>query len=213
MINNERILILSPHTDDAELGCGASIVKFLKQKNEILWVVFSTAEDSLPEDMPKNILVEEFKSVYKSLGLKDENVNIHNFKVRHLPYYRQEVLEELYKIKKNFRPNLVIGPSLSDYHQDHKTVADEMIRAFKSDSSIITYEQPWNQINFKTQFFIKLTEDEIQSKINMLNLYKSQISLKRFYFSDDFIRGLALTRGAQINNKYAEAFEVVRWQM
>ncbi len=213
MINNERILILSPHTDDAELGCGASIVKFLKQKNEILWVVFSTAEDSLPEDMPKNILVEEFKSVYKSLGLKDENVNIHNFKVRHLPYYRQEVLEELYKIKKNFKPNLVIGPSLSDYHQDHKTVADEMIRAFKSDSSIITYEQPWNQINFKTQFFIKLTEDEIQSKINMLNLYKSQISLKRFYFSDDFIRGLALTRGAQINNKYAEAFEVVRWQM
>ena len=168
MINNERILILSPHTDDAELGCGASIVKFLKQKNEILWVVFSTAEDSLPEDMPKNILVEEFKSVYKSLGLKDENVNIHNFKVRHLPYYRQEVLEELYKIKKNFKPNLVIGPSLSDYHQDHKTVADEMIRAFKSDSSIITYEQPWNQINFKTQFFIKLTEDEIQSKINML---------------------------------------------
>ena len=41
--------------------------------------------------------------------------------------------------------------------------------------------------------------------------YSSQISLNRNYFDKDFIFGLARTRGVQINSKYAEAYEVIRW--
>jgi LmbE family N-acetylglucosaminyl deacetylase len=206
-----RILILSPHTDDAELGAGGTISKFLIQGCQVKWVVFSTAEESLPKELPCDTLSNEFKNVYNSIGLNDENVSIFHFKVRHLNYHRQEVLEELYKIKKSFNPDLVIGPSINDLHQDHKTVAEEMIRAFKSSSSIISYELPWNHLSFNTQMFIKLEEKHIEKKISMLMHYKSQISLQRFYFSEDFIRGLAYTRGAQINHKYAEAFEVIRW--
>lgn len=208
---NNKILILSPHTDDAELGAGGTISKLIKEGSKILWVVFSTAEDSIPDNMDKNILTSEFSNVYKSIGLNDENVMIHHFKVRNLSYHRQEVLEELYKLRKNYNPDLVIGPSINDLHQDHKTVAEEMIRAFKSSSSIISYELPWNHLTFNTQMFIKLEEEHIEKKISMLNHYKSQISLGRYYFSSDFIRGLAYTRGAQINYKYAEAFEVIRW--
>ena len=47
-----KVLILSPHTDDAELGCGASIVKMVEEGAEILWIVFSIAEDSLPVHLP-----------------------------------------------------------------------------------------------------------------------------------------------------------------
>lgn len=208
---NNKILILSPHTDDAELGAGGTISKLIKEGSKILWVVFSTAEDSIPDNMDKNILTSEFSNVYKSIGLNYENVMIHHFKVRNLSYHRQEVLEELYKLRKNYNPDLVIGPSINDLHQDHKTVAEEMIRAFKSSSSIISYELPWNHLTFNTQMFIKLEEEHIGKKIEMLNHYKSQISLGRYYFSSDFIRGLAYTRGAQINYKYAEAFEVIRW--
>jgi LmbE family N-acetylglucosaminyl deacetylase len=210
-VKNKRILILSPHTDDAELGAGGSISRFIEHGNEILWLVFSTASDSIPEFMDKDILKKEFANVYKSLGLNDLNVKVFNFKVRLLNFHRQEVLEELYKLKKEFKPELVIGPSLNDLHQDHKTVAEEMIRAFKSSSSIISYELPWNHLTFNTQMFIKLDEIHINKKIDMLNHYKSQIDLGRFYFSPDFIKGLAFTRGAQINHKYAEAFEVIRW--
>jgi LmbE family N-acetylglucosaminyl deacetylase len=208
---NKKVLILSPHTDDAELGAGGTISKFLSEGHKIKWVVFSTAEESLPKDLPSDTLSNEFKNVYKSLGLKDDDVEIFHFKVRHLNYHRQEVLEELYKIKNSFNPDLVIGPSLNDLHQDHKTVAEEMIRAFKSSSSIISYELPWNHLTFNTQMFIKLDDKQIIKKLEMLNHYKSQIKLGRYYFSEDFIRGLALTRGAQINHKYAEAFEVIRW--
>jgi LmbE family N-acetylglucosaminyl deacetylase len=211
MDRHNNILILSPHTDDAELGCGGSISKFLEEGHRVYWVVFSTAENSLPENLPPDTLVKEFKNVVNHIKLKEDAFTVFRFPVRRLSEYRQEVLENLIKIKKQFNPELVIGPSLNDLHQDHIVVANEMIRAFKSSSSILSYELPWNHISFNTQFFVKLNESQINQKIDLLRFYKSQFAIKRFYFSEDFIKGLAMTRGAQINNQYAEAFEVIRW--
>ena len=47
----------------------------------------------------------------------------------------------------------------------------------------------------------------------MLEFYKSQFFAKRNYFTKEFIEGLATVRGAQINQKYAECFEVIRSQI
>lgn len=207
----KRVLILSPHTDDVELGCGGYISKLVREKHEILWVVFSTAEDSLPKHLPKNTLKREFFNVVRHIKINKSNTLVFNYKVRHLYKYRQDILEELVKLKKTFLPNLVIGPSLNDYHQDHQIVANEMIRAFKSSASIISYELPWNHLNFNTQMFVSLSDIDIKNKIKMLHFYNSQLSMKRHYFSDDFIIGLARVRGAQIGKEYAEAFEVIRW--
>ena len=207
----KNVLILSPHTDDAELGCGGTIAKFIHEGKNIFWVAFSTAEESLPKNLPKDTLKKEFIAVTKSLGLTADNYKIFDFKVRKLSDYRQEVLEELIKIRKIFIPDLVIGPSLNDFHQDHSVVANEMIRAFKTSSSIICYELPWNHIEFKTQMFIKLSNDFINTKINLMNFYKSQMEIKRNYFTKEFIQGLGHTRGAQIGSEFAEAFEVIRW--
>ena len=209
----KNVLILSPHTDDAELGSGGTISKFIREGKNILWVAFSTAEESLPAHMPKDTLAVEFTNVVKSLGLKDHNFKILNFKVRKLTSNRQDVLDELIKIRKDFKPDLVIGPSLNDFHQDHSVVANEMIRAYKTSSSIICYELPWNHIEFKTQMFVELEKQDVESKLNMMSHYKSQMEIERHYFSRDYIHGIASTRGAQIGEKYAEAFEVVRWRL
>ena len=211
MIKMKNILILSPHTDDAEIGCGGSIVRLIEENIKILWVVFSTAEESLPKNLPKNTLVLEFKNVIKNLKLTEENFKIFNYRVRHLHEHRQEILEELVRTKNEFHPDLVIGPSLNDFHQDHVVVATEMVRAFKTASSIICYELPWNHVTFNTQMFIKLKKEHIVRKINILSNYKSQILKNRQYFSEDFVKGLASIRGCQIRADYAEAFEVVRW--
>ena len=209
----QKILVLSPHTDDAELGCGGSLSKFISQGHEILWVCFSTAEESLPPDFPPNALKKEFEEVLSYLGLDKKNSLIMDYKVRKLSEVRQEVLENLVNIRKSFIPDIVIGPSLNDFHQDHGVVAQEMIRAFKTSCSILCYELPWNHVEFKTQFFVKLNETQIESKLNMLECYKTQLVAKRNYFTKDFIKGLARVRGAQINHDFAEAFEVVRWQI
>jgi LmbE family N-acetylglucosaminyl deacetylase len=99
-------------------------------------------------------------------------------------------------------------PSLKDIHQDHNVIANEGLRAFKF-SSILAYEMPWNNLTFDTSSFVILEERHIQKKVDALKEYKSQSH--RAYCNEEFIRSLARTRGVQINAKYAETFEVVRW--
>ena len=206
-----NVLILSPHADDAELGCGGSAAKFIEAGDNLLWIVFSTAEDSLPAILPKDTLKIEFIGVANEIGLAENNYKIFNFKVRHLHESRQEILDELVNIREDFNPQLVIGPSINDYHQDHQIVANEMIRAFKTTSSIISYELPWNHVTFNTQLFIKLSEQNMSKKVTVLKNYVSQVMQNKAYFSNDVLYGLANTRGVQCNSKYAEAFEVIRW--
>ncbi|QYZ79821.1 PIG-L family deacetylase [Methanofollis formosanus] len=208
-----KVLVLSPHTDDAELGCGGTIIKLLEDGHEIFWVVFSTAEDSLPEGLPKNTLKTEYFNVIRDLALKEENCKVFDFKVRNLHRYRQEILEDLVRTRNHYNPEIVIGPSLNDLHQDHQVVAHEMVRAFKTTSSIICYELPWNHVTFNTQCFSKLNNDHIERKCKILKNYQSQFVKGKSYFSKEFIYGLAKTRGIQCNSEYAEAFEVVRWMI
>jgi LmbE family N-acetylglucosaminyl deacetylase len=207
----KKALILSPHSDDAELGSGGYISKLLEEKWELFWIVFSTASESLPADLPKDILSNEFKSVARKLGIGENHFFIHDYTVRKLHEKRQNILENLVEIGNGFKPNLVIGPSLHDYHQDHQVIANEMIRAFKTKCSIICYELPWNNISFNNQMFVKLEERHIQTKLSILKEYNSQILKNRFYFDEEFIIGNARVKGTCISEKYAESFEVIRW--
>ena len=206
----EKILVLAPHTDDGEFGCGGSIARFIQEGKEIYYVAFSTAEQSVPDSWPKDILKTEVKEATKRLGIPQGNVIIYDFKVRELSYNRQEILEELVKIKKDICPDLVSLPSSNDLHQDHSTVSKEGIRAFKN-TTILGYEIPWNNIEFQAESFIILSEENINTKVNVLDAYNSQKS--KSYANEEFIRSLARTRGVQIGSRYAEAFEVIRWVM
>ena len=204
----KNILILAPHTDDGEFGCGGSIAKLIKENINVYYAAFSLAEESVPDGYPKNILETEVKEATKVLGILPSNLLIYRYKVRHFAYHRQEILEDLVQLNKNINPDLVFMPCLHDLHQDHATIAIEGLRAFKK-SSILSYEIPWNNLNFSTQCFVKLEEQDLEKKINALDKYNSQKN--RNYASEEFIRSLARTRGTQIGSKYAEVFEVLRW--
>lgn len=203
----KNVLILAPHTDDGELGAGGSITKFIENGAKVTYVAFSTAEQSVPKGFPPDILKTEVKEATKVLGVSPENLIIFNYEVRKLGYVRQQILEDLIKIKRNNSFDLVLIPSLHDIHQDHTTIANEGLRAFKN-TTILGYELIWNNLTFNTQCFIHLEERHIQTKINALKAYKSQGF--RDYLSEDFIKSLARTRGVQIGVMYAETFEVVR---
>ncbi len=169
---------------------------------------FSTAEQSVPEGFPKNILKKEVIKATSKLGIKKENVIIYNYEVRKLNYARQEILESLIKHRNQIFPDLVLMPSLNDIHQDHSTIAQEGLRAFKN-TTILGYELIWNNLTFDTTSFVILERKHIQAKCNALKEYKSQGV--RDYMSEEFIFALAKTRGVQIGTKFAESFEVIRW--
>lgn len=204
----KNILILAPHTDDGEFGCGGSIAKLLEDKANVYYAAFSLSEESVPDVFPRNILESEVKEATAALGIAPSNLLIYRYKVRHFAYSRQEILEDLVKLNKDINPDLVFMPCLHDLHQDHTTIAHEGLRAFKR-TSILTYEIPWNNLNFATQCFIKLEERHISKKIAALDKYNSQKG--RYYASEEFIRSLSRTRGTQIGTEYAEVFEVLRW--
>ncbi|MCW3130871.1 MAG: PIG-L family deacetylase [Methanophagales archaeon] len=203
-----KLLIIAPHTDDGELGCGGTIARFIEEGKEVYYAAFSVAEKSVPEGFPKNELEIEVKRAMKVLGVPENNLFIYRYEVRTFSYYRQDILEELVKLKKELEPTLIFIPSLNDLHQDHKTIAEEGCRAFKT-ATLLGYEEPWNNISFKTSSFVPLEKRHIKKKIDALKEYKTQ--RYRSYLNEDFIRGLAKTRGTQINKDYAEAFEVIRW--
>ena len=208
-----KVLILSPHTDDAELGCGASIARMVEEGAEILWIVFSIAEDSLPGHLPKDTLKKEFLDVLGCLGLQESNAIVHKFQVRRLLERRQDILEELVNVRRDFNPDLVLAPSPCDVHQDHQAVSHEAIRAFKMHASIVGYELPWNHMSFSSSMFVRLDKRHIEKKVELLRCYHSQYEKGRNYFSPDFIFGLARVRGTQCNCLLAEAFEVIRWMI
>jgi len=202
-----NILVLAPHTDDGELGLGASINYFVENGKNVVYAAFSTAEQSVPEGFPKDILKSEVKAATSVLGIEPENLLIFNYEVRKLNYVRQEILETLIDLRKKQKFDLVFIPSLHDIHQDHTTIAQEGLRAFKN-TTLLGYELIWNNLSFDTQGFIKLEKRHIDAKINALKMYKSQGF--RDYLSGEFITALARTRGVQVGCEYAEAFEVIR---
>ncbi len=204
----DRVVVLAPHTDDGELGCGGSIAKFIENGYDVYYVAFSSARQSLPEGYPDDTLVREVKAATKILGIKPENLIIYDYEVRKFSYVRQDILEDLVKLKRELEPDLVFIPSTQDLHQDHQTVANEALRAFK-ETSILSYELPWNNIAFRTEGFIPLEKRHVDKKMQALREYRSQSH--RVYLNEDFIYGLAKARGVQIKKDYAEAFEVVRY--
>jgi LmbE family N-acetylglucosaminyl deacetylase len=205
----KRVLVLAPHTDDAELGCGGTLARLMEEGTRILLVAFSSADESMPAGMDPGTLVKEFGAASKVLGLKEEDTRLYSFRVRRLAEHRQEILEELVKIRREFQPDVVFMPSGNDVHQDHQVIHNEGLRAFK-ELSVLGYELPWNHITFSAQAFVRLETRHVEKKAAVLRAYRSQFELGRPYFTADYVRSLASVRGIQIKTQYAEAFEVVR---
>jgi LmbE family N-acetylglucosaminyl deacetylase len=83
----KTVYVLAPHTDDGELGAGATIAKLIEEGANVYYFSFSTAETSVPEGFPK------------------ENVIIYNYEVRKLNYARQEGL-------RTFKETSILGYEL-----------------------------------------------------------------------------------------------------
>lgn len=210
----KKILLLSAHTDDVEMGCGGSVARFIEEGNDIYSVAFSIAEKSLPAGLPKDTLLYEAKASAEILGIKSQNLLIYKYPVREFPKFRQEILEDLVGLNKRIQPDLVLLPSRHDSHQDHHTIAMEGCRAFKS-ISVLSYEIVWNNVFFEATSFIFLKERHVKKKLDALKCYKSQVlrlkQLGKTPIDSRHVKALMEVRGSQIGADYAEAFNVVRW--
>lgn len=206
----KRALVLAPHTDDGELGAGGTIARLTEAGCQVHYAAFSIAEESVPNGFPSDILDTEVRTATRCLGILPESLHVFRYKVRKLSYARQDVLEELVRLRNAFNFDLVMMPNLHDIHQDHETVAREGRRAFKN-ITVLGYELICNSLQFNTDAFVTFEEVHLVQKIEALQAYQSQRG--RTYMSPEFVHSLATARGVQVGARYAEAFEVIRWVM
>ena len=73
------ILVLSPHTDDAELGCGATISRLVREGNKVRVAVFSMCKESLPKGLAPYTLKTECIESLTSLGVLEEDILFYDY--------------------------------------------------------------------------------------------------------------------------------------
>ncbi len=203
----KRVLVLAPHTDDGEFGCGATMARLVEEGAEVRYVAFSIATRSLPPGFAPDTLAREVREATAELGIPAANLTVHDFDVRTFPDHRQQILELLIELWNEWEPEVVFQPSLHDIHQDHQTVAAEGLRAFKR-TTILGYEIPWNNFDFAYQAYVALERRHVERKAAALSRYASQ--QHRRYADPEYVWNLARIHGTNVNREYAEVFQVHR---
>lgn len=207
-MKQKRILVLGPHTDDGEWGAGASICKWIEQGHLVWYAAFSAAEESVRDGFATDVLRAEIPVAIQALGMQASNLKVFQHRVRYFPRDRQDILEEMIRLRGEIKPCTVLVPSSFDTHQDHEVISQEGFRAFKR-STILGYEIPWNNRRIDLTFFHGVSEAHIRAKVAAIAAYKSQVFRAPNF--EDLIRSLAIQRGSQAGLSFAEAFEVIRW--
>src|SRR5207245_5381160 len=118
-----RVLVLAPHTDDGEFGCGGTMARLVEGGAEVRYVAFSIATRSLPEGFPPDTLAHEVRAATAELGVAEAALTVHDFDVRTFPEHRQEILELLVALWEEWKREVVFQPSLHDVAQDHQVGA------------------------------------------------------------------------------------------
>lgn len=203
----KKALVLAPHTDDGEFGCGGTMARLADVGCEVRYVAFSIATRSLPAGFAPDTLAREVRDATTSLGIPEEHLTVHDFDVRTFPERRQDILEILVALWEAWKPDVVFQPSLHDIHQDHQTIAQEGLRAFKR-TTILGYEIPWNNFDFSYQCYVALEKPHIERKVAALEKYASQ--QHRRYANPEYVWNVARTHGVNVNREYAEVFQVYR---
>ena len=198
----KRVLFLGAHPDDIEIGCGA-LVHNIVQKTEILCVTLS---DNQKNPDLKKVKSEHFHSM-KVLGVSEEQILMGPFSTRVFPDSRQDILEYFLKLRKDFQPDLIFTHSKQDVHQDHNTMTEEALRAFRG-ITVLGFDVVRSSYGFFPHFLVEVTEEDVNKKIEALSQYETYKD--RYYFNSDLTRSMMVRHGALAECPFAEGFDILR---
>jgi LmbE family N-acetylglucosaminyl deacetylase len=203
-----KIIVIGAHPDDYELGMAGAILKHVNNGDEVYGIVATNGAMLLDRKAKKNVRVEEAKKSAKALGikkmfylgLKDTQVSSSHKTIK--------LIEE---IVKKIRPQRIYTHSLNDTHQDHHNLSKAVIVGARKIKQVLFYESPSSDNKFSPTYFIELSEEALNQKVEVMKLHKSLLNLKRRYLEIGAIKAGASFRGYQVNLNYAEGFEVFRY--
>jgi LmbE family N-acetylglucosaminyl deacetylase len=198
----KRVLFIGAHPDDIELGAGA-LIHNIRGKSEVLCVTLS---DNQKNTLLKNV-VEEHRASMAVLGVRPEDDIIDTFETRKFPVARQEVLEYLLKLRREFKPHIIFCHSQNDIHQDHNVVTQEALRAYRG-LTVLGFDVVRSSYNFFPHFMVEVTGVDVDKKIEALSKYKTYHD--KYYFDPELLRATMIRHGALAERDFAEGFDILR---
>lgn len=198
-----RVLLLGAHPDDIELGCGA-LLHNIKDKTDILCVTLS---DNQKNPELHNVKKEHFESM-AVLGVPEQKIILGPFTTRVFPEARQEILEYFLKLRRDFMPDLIFTHSRQDVHQDHNTMTEEALRAFRG-ITVLGFDVVRSSYGFFPHFLVEVTEEDVNRKIEALSKYETYHD--RYYFNRELTRSIMVRHGALAERPFAEGFDILRF--
>lgn len=222
----DRVLIISPHSDDETLSLGGTICK-IKENGGNVRVIVAVAGDIVfwhndRIEVPASERVVELKAAMEHLGVDSWRII---FKERNLESRLdtipiRDLVYELDKEIENYRPGTIFIPRHS-YHQDHRAVHDASVAACRPNTDkflvprVMEYEYPaniWNGAENVSwaNFFVSISEEQLDRKIQAFQKHMSQQRKDDNVLSMNSIRIWSTMRGLSIGEKYAEAMRIWR---
>lgn len=233
-LENKTLLIISPHPDDEILGCGG-LIKKVKDSGGKVYVLYLTIGDTIEFTAHEAYSTQEqrlleIQQVATFLKYDGWTVafpgNQYHLKLDTLP--QADIISAIENGPKvsieTVHPDIVATTQLSDYNQDHRAACTAAITACRPSpynakgkiKVVLGYEftatvgsgfEPYLERNF----FLQLTEQDIEDKLAAMRLYDSQVREKAHTRSLENMRNLALLRGAMCGANYAEGFHCYRF--
>jgi LmbE family N-acetylglucosaminyl deacetylase len=198
----KRVLFLGAHPDDIELGCGA-LLHHIVDKTGVLCVTLS---DNQKNPALNRIKDEHFRSM-EILGIREDKIVFGPFTTRVFPDSRQEILEYFLALRRDFQPDLIFTHTIHDVHQDHNTMTNEALRAFRG-ITVLGYDVVRSSYGFFPHFLVEVMETDVERKIAALSEYETYRD--RYYFNSELTRSIMIRHGALAEIPYAEGFDILR---
>lgn len=196
-----RVLAIGAHSDDAEIGCGGTVLKLVRDGaiSAICWVVLTGESTRADEARASAEAMLE--------GAPETLILQRDFRDGFLPYQGADVKGFFEDVKRDFSPDLILTHQRHDLHQDHRTACELTWNTFR-DHFILEYEVPkYDGDMGQPNVFVTLEDDICKRKIEHLMRHFGTQAGKR-WFKDDLFSGLMRLRGMECNSptSFAEAF-------
>jgi len=192
----DRILVIAPHPDDCELGCGASLARHAAGGSKVLVLMLSDRgePDWLKEATAAASCLHE--------SIKVETLHLTPF---HMANERQSLMRSMEEYRERFKPQCVLCPAEGDEHQDHLAALLECRRVFKG-CTLLGYELLRSNKRFRPRMYVKVTWPHVHAKCEAVSQYSTQRD--KYYCFPTVIRAQAMVHGAACEVEFAEAFDV-----
>jgi LmbE family N-acetylglucosaminyl deacetylase len=198
-----KILAISPHPDDLEIGCGGTLLKYARRGFEVSALVMTDGAVGGAAGVRR----EEQQEAARVMGIR--RVIWGGFDDADLPGDRA-VIDRIEQVLRNVDPTFLFVPYGQDTHQDHRKISSAALSATRYARNVLFYECP-TSVKFHPTIFVDIGQ-EIESKIEALTAHRSQVERTHIdgLSITEIARSMAHFRGTQARVTHAEGFQAVR---